>query len=133
MGTRSLTILPGFDGQETAVLYRQMDGYPSGHGRELAEFLAGSTVVNGLAGDSGKVFNGPDCLSASIVASFKDGPGGIYLMRADTRDVGEEYRYTLSIPDNHVSVKVESGYGEEWETIFDGTADAMLAWTEGQE
>ncbi len=39
MGTRSLTILCGRDA-EIAVLYRQYDGYPEGHGRELAEILS---------------------------------------------------------------------------------------------
>jgi len=40
MGTRSLTIF--FDGdrdEEIAVMYRQFDGSPEGHGALLAEFL----------------------------------------------------------------------------------------------
>ena len=29
-------------------MYRQFDGYPTGHGAELAEFLNGGRLVNGL-------------------------------------------------------------------------------------
>jgi len=37
MGTRSLTYV--YDNKEPLVcMYRQFDGYPSGHGKELAEF-----------------------------------------------------------------------------------------------
>lgn len=114
-------------------MYRQYDGYPSGHGKELAEFLSGHAVVNGYRDKGALVFNGPDCLSAAVVAHFKSGVGDIYLMRADTRDAGEEYRYSIGVDGPAITVKVEAGYGEEWDTIFDGTADAMLTWTEGQE
>ena len=38
MGTRSLTFV--YDEQEAIInMYRQYDGYPTGHGAELAEFL----------------------------------------------------------------------------------------------
>ena len=38
MGTRSLTFV--YEGEKPIVnMYRQFDGYPSGHGAELAEFL----------------------------------------------------------------------------------------------
>ena len=47
MGTRSLTTFLEEDGTEIAVLYRQMDGYPTGHGQDLKDFLLPFTVVNG--------------------------------------------------------------------------------------
>ena len=31
-------------------IYRQYDGYPSGHGHELAQFLGSKTLVNGFGG-----------------------------------------------------------------------------------
>jgi hypothetical protein len=38
MGTRSLTFV--YDGDEPMInMYRQFDGYPSGHGSELADFF----------------------------------------------------------------------------------------------
>ena len=40
MGTRSLTFVYNDNKKPIINLYRQYDGYPSGHGAELAEFLA---------------------------------------------------------------------------------------------
>ena len=68
MGTRSLTIFQ--EKEEIAVLYRQFDGYPEGHGRELAEFLSGYKFTKGKI-DNPKTANGMDCLAAQIVAHFK--------------------------------------------------------------
>lgn len=96
MGTRSLTVINDEDGKEIAVLYRQSDGYPSGHGQELADFLKGFTVGNGLHSDDPTLYaNGMGCLAAQIVAHFKDEPGGFYLYPAGSRDVGEGYVYTV--------------------------------------
>ena len=98
MGTRSLTIFKDDDGEEIAILYRQFDGYPDIHGKELSEFLKGSVIVNGLSKkDKGlKVFNGMDCLAASVVAHFKTGPGGFYLYPAGAHDCNQDYTYTVS-------------------------------------
>jgi len=53
-------------------MYRQFDGYLSGHGKELAEFLRGGVVVNGIsAQNSERVFNGADDLAAQLVTWFK--------------------------------------------------------------
>ena len=48
MGTRSLTFVYDENGAKILNMYRQMDGYPSGHGKELAEFLA--PIVMGYLG-----------------------------------------------------------------------------------
>jgi len=49
MSTRSITRV--FEGdEEIACLYRHHDGYPSGHGKDLAEFVASKRIVNGLGG-----------------------------------------------------------------------------------
>lgn len=83
MSTRSITIVK--DGErEIVVLYRHCDGYPTGHGQELADYLATKPPHNGF-----------DCLAASIVAHFKDGAYQFYLYPAGTRDVGEEWVYTV--------------------------------------
>ena len=97
MGTRCLTVFMDH-GQETAVLYRQHDGYLDGHGTELAAFLSGKTIVNGIpAGeDTSKMFNGMGCLIASVIAHFKKEVGEFYLYPAGTRDTGEDYTYIVS-------------------------------------
>ena len=70
MGTRSLTVIKDGDGGEIAVLYGQMDGYPAGHGAELAQFLEGKHLVNGFGLDdtADTAFNGMHCLAAAIAA-----------------------------------------------------------------
>lgn len=93
MGTRSLTRIFDEDGKELCCIYRQMDGYPDGHGQELADFLKGFNMVNGLGGEKGKVANGYGCLAAQAIAHLKDGPGSIYLYPAGIRDCGESYEY----------------------------------------
>lgn len=97
MSTRSLTVFKDEEGQEIAVMYRQLDGYPKGHGKDLTEMLSGIKMVNGLSIDNpGKVANGMGCLAAQIVAHFKEGPGGIYLLPAGSRDCGEDYTYLIT-------------------------------------
>jgi hypothetical protein len=58
MGTRSLTFVKEQNGRKASTyvcMYRQYDGYPSGHGLELAEFLKGKRLVNGYCiGDTNK-------------------------------------------------------------------------------
>ena len=64
-------------------LYRQYDGYPEGHGKDLAEIL-NSTDNNGM-----------ECLSASIVAKLKTGMYNVYLYSSDTDDAGQDYEYHI--------------------------------------
>ena len=128
MGTRSLTVFN--DGkEEIAVMYRQYDGYPEGHGLDLADFLMGKTLINGIGGnyDATNAFNGMGCLTASVIAYFKDDIGNIYVRRAGTRDCGEEYIYTVygSIGEQ---IKISVTKCWEDETVFDGYAYDFRAW-----
>ena len=130
MGTRSLTIIT--DGtKEIAVMYRQHDGYPDGHGAELARFLDGMRIVNGLGPDDcDKVANGAACLAAQIVGAFKTGPGNLYLYPAGTRDVWEDYTYSVIAiaPRNgapgSLAVRVES----DGKDLFSGDVASFQTW-----
>jgi len=99
MGTRSLTFVyeDTGDGQEPVMcMYRQYDGYPSGHGAELAEFLMPIELVNGYGDDAevNKVANGMSCLAAQIIVHFKKSVGGFYLHAPVLgRDYCQEYEY----------------------------------------
>ncbi len=104
MGTRSLTLV--FDdrfekgGHPFLNMYRQYDGYPKGHGDELAAFLQEFTVVQGLPVGEKQVkparsANGMSCLAGQLVAHFKTEPGNIYLEHPTARDMGEEYIYEV--------------------------------------
>ena len=60
MGTRSLTTFnEDHTDEEIVVLYRQMDGYPEGHGIDLFRFLNNMNMVNGMSpGEKRKTSNG---------------------------------------------------------------------------
>jgi len=79
MGTRSITIVRNQNKNNILTMYKQYDGYPSGLGIELKDFIESGTIVNGIGMNDKNVFNGISCFAAQLVAHFKDGPGGIYL------------------------------------------------------
>ena len=94
MGTRSLTFV--YDGDEPMInMYRQFDGYPSGHGSELATFLNSfDAIVNGISvGDTRRIANGMGCLAAQLIAHFKIDAGGFYIYPVTAKDCGQDYEY----------------------------------------
>jgi hypothetical protein len=96
MGTRSLTQVYEH-GEPVVCMYRQFDGYPTGHGAELAEFLNQfEAITNGIAvGETRKTANGMGCLAAQLIGHFKTEAGGFYLYPVNSQDVGEEYDYHI--------------------------------------
>lgn len=113
MGTRCLTYV--YEVNEPIVcLYRQFDGYPSGHGAELADFLNGIKGINGFSGkpEMGTVANGMGCLAAQLIAHFKKSVGGFYI-HAITDSVGVDYEYHVYA--NKVVVK------DPDEVVFSGS------------
>ena len=70
MGTRSLTHVVE-DNDTLLTIYRQYDGYLSGHGLDLAEYLHDISIVNGMNGDNKAKANGMGCLSAQLLAYLK--------------------------------------------------------------
>ena len=137
MGTRSLTYIEESYGenrekkQNILCMYRQYDGYLSGHGAELAEFLQDFNVVNGYNHDTPKrSANGMGCLAAQLIAHFKDGIGNIYIHHPDDKDCGEEFTYTIYEEDGKVRVRVYDVWAKK--IIFDGSPKYMLALAEAQ-
>lgn len=134
MGTRSLTVIrerwePSDDPTDLVAIYRQYDGYPEGHGRDLADFLNGLTVVNGIGRETGRIANGPGCFAAQLIQTLKEshGVGGIYI-QTNNRDCGAEYVYTIDVSyAGGIVVTVESGYGDEWDHDFTGTPEKFEA------
>ena len=103
MGTRCLTFVYK-DKQPILNLYRQFDGYPEGHGKELGEFLKGLEITNGISKETkGKrTANGMSCLAAQLVAHFKNSVGGFYIHSIESKDCGQEYEY--HVYDNSITV-----------------------------
>lgn len=122
MSTRSLTVVIHENEKPLLCMYRHCDGYPTGHGKELKDFLKGMRIVNGIVTRKGNTANGMGCLAAQIVAHFKDGIGGVYLYPTDTQEAGQDYTYTISTYmdeadlTRRVLLKIENSLG----TIYKG-------------
>lgn len=143
MGTRSLTVFTedlNNSSEEICVLYRQFDGYPTGHGADLKECLSKAQMGNGIPGgldlsDGSKFFNGMADLAVQTITRLKKmevekasnfaaakvfgkkmndlEPGQFYLHKAGTRDCGEDYTYTIYPKGEVVCLKVEGSYKGE--------------------
>jgi len=112
MGTRSLTFV--YDGDVPVInIYRQYDGYPSGHGHELAQFLDSKTLVNGFGKQNSFEANGMGCLAAQLIVQLKHGVGGIYIYPVSSTDCFQDYEY--HVYEDKVIVKDPTA------VIFDGT------------
>ena len=126
MGTRSLTFVYDEDGTPIINLYRQFDGYREGHGRDVAQFLEGLTVINGYSlDDNRRMANGMGCLAAQLVAKFKVGCGLIYLHSVDSTDCWQDYEFHIFEDKVHVI-----GYGD---TVFNGTWEKFIEWARAEE
>ncbi len=131
MGTRSLTRVNTADGKQLLNMYRQFDGYPSGHGQELFDMIKNTKILNGYSSHTAPDYaNGAGCLAAQIVANFKKDIGGFYLYPVDATDCGQDYEYILTIKEvdwdssdkfGDISIKVVS-YGR---TEFEGNVSGF--------
>ena len=121
MGTRSLTYVYVED-TPIMCMYRQFDGYPSGHGVELAEFLTQIEMGNGISGEP-ELFsfaNGMGCLAAQMIVNFKKSPGGFYIYPVELDQAcWQEYEY--HVYDGIVIVKNPT------EVIFEGSYDEFMS------
>ena len=117
------------ENQELCLVYRQYDGYPSGHPFETAEWLSGGRVVNGLGlSEDQLVFNGAGCLAAQMIAKFKDGPGGTYMHSLSSRGkCWEDYLYDIIVKeDRTIEYVCYENYGDEPTEIFRGTPQEFV-------
>jgi hypothetical protein len=129
MGTRCLTIVYNHD-KPILNLYRQYDGYPGGHGAELAEFLGQfEAITNGIdIKETRKTANGMGCLAAQLVAHFKTSVGGMYIHSVEDTECGQDYEYHVYEKDRELCVQVRNrgfnAFGltlsETNESIFNG-------------
>jgi len=121
MGTRSLTYVYVED-TPIMCMYRQFDGYPSGHGVELAEFLTQIEMGNGISGEP-ELFsfaNGMGCLAAQMIVNFKKSPGGFYIYPVELNQAcWQEYEY--HVYEKQVVVKNPT------EVIFEGSYEEFMS------
>jgi hypothetical protein len=123
-------------------IYCHYDGRPSKLGAELAEFIGGITVVNGIHGDEemGRTANRIGCLAAQLVAHLKTEVGNVELEPPMTRDGAwtEEYVYRITGGlNNRIVVAVTPGsismFGKpndlaSFRGLFRGNVAQFKAW-----
>jgi hypothetical protein len=129
MGTRALTFV--YEGDKPLVnLYRQYDGYPTGHGAELAQFLSEFHITNGISsGETRRTANGMGCLAAQVVAFFKESVGGFYIYSVDSVECGQDYEYHVYQKDKELRVRITNRgcnlfgltMSDTNESLFDGS------------
>ena len=114
--------------QEICLMYRQFDGYPSGHPSETAEWLASGQVVNGFGANETKlVFNGAGCLAAQLVAKYKTETGGTYLHPLKHRGkCWEDYLYDIIVKEDHSIEYVCCENGSRKKEIYRGTPSGFV-------
>lgn len=102
-------------------IYQQFDGYISGVGHELANFLKDKTVINGIGAgqeDMSKFANGMGCLAAQFIAAHKTEIGGLYISEPNDE---QEYNYEVRLINGKLRIKVDR---------FEGSPEDLLEYTE---
>ena len=129
MGTRSNTVIYDETVNQIVNMYRQHDGYLTGHGLELLKFLEPITMVNGYSLDTKGQANGAGCLAAQMIAHFKTGVGDFYIMpHVVNMDYDNDFTYTVTVRgDDSIHVMVHE-FGDH---LFDGTVAEYKKFIEG--
>ena len=142
MGTRSIvTFIEKFDKTEIPLVsvYQQYDGYLSGVGRELCDFLSKKKIINGIGFDqhTPEYANGCGCLAAQFIHDFKTEVGGLYIYpywsQAERKEAFIDYYYDVIVTDAYlgspeeknktITIRVSSFGGEPF---FEGTIKELL-------
>lgn len=92
--------------------YQHSDGYLESLGKDIAHFLDGMVVVNGITNTTKKTANGMGCLAAQLCSYLKHEVGGLYIIPECHRV--EDYSYIIGY--NFISVR-----DMEDELLFYGT------------
>lgn len=125
-------------------VYQQWDGYLSCVGLELAHFLDGTKIINGISGQSTGYANGMGCLAAQYIARIKTGIGGVYMTNPKDK---QEYNYivegdgtqplSVTVKREHFIKNKNKDGSEEYssvlKTVFTGNVKEFLAFCEAEE
>lgn len=134
MGTRSVTHVADQEGHVYVSMYRQYDGYPQGgHGEELAKFLDGAVIGNGIGfNETRNFFNGVGDLACRLVAYFKRDAhdAGSFYLEPPNLESRQEYTYIVWADDGYdregsVNIQVLGWSGNP---MFEGTIDEFVNW-----
>ena len=139
MSTRS-TIRFSNDGDSpVCCVYKHFDGYIEGLGHDLAKWLKGMTLINGISNkeqEGHDYANGIGCLAAKWIADNKEETGDIYMCSSGGQ---EDYNYDVILQrqkmsgmngtkaDDCIVIAVKDYKGD---LIFSGTPSELLEFEE---
>lgn len=101
MGTRSITNvyqMASLGGEIVCSFYRHFDGYPSGHGKDLSEWLKGKNLVNGIGSGFRKDidFNRSGSMAIYLMSHIcNELNTSVEVIPTGSSDYGEEYIYNI--------------------------------------
>jgi len=98
MGTPATTFIYDEEGTPLLAFWRQSDGHPEVHLKELKKFCAGYDIVTGLHDETTKTANGMGDFAAQCLTHFKlQYPiGGIYVLSPKTcREWLTDFEYEI--------------------------------------
>ncbi|MBR1386406.1 MAG: hypothetical protein IJ568_06215 [Bacilli bacterium] len=142
MGTRSTVKFIAKRGEKLTPLvniYQQFDGYIEGVGYDLANWLKGKKIINGISmGKNTDTYaNGFECLIAQFIRDFKKEVGGLYITDIDN---SQEYDYQVIFDEDKY---FDMGFNEELSSddlitikvnsFFEGTPSELLEYKESED
>jgi hypothetical protein len=129
MGTHALIKVYDENVDLLTTIYHHYDGYPSGVGRDLAEFLLGRIVVRGFDDIHKPVANGMDNLAAQIIYYLVQMSGsmvGNVYIEVPSDGNMEAYMYEVFFGGNDKEIKLACTIAGNLE--FLGPPAEMLEW-----
>jgi len=146
VGTRSTIKFIRKSGNDLTPLvniYQQYDGYVEGVGYDLAKWLKGKRIINGIGmGQNTNAYaNGFECLIAQFIRDFKKEVGGLYIT---TIDNSQEYDYQVIFDEDKMfgdkpfTFNTDGWDVDELITIkvnsfFEGTPSELLEYKESED
>ena len=127
MSTRSITHIHEMKGdvfgdeeQIVCSFYRHCDGYPTGHGQDLADWLTGKRLVNGISGGfvKGRDFNRSGSMAVHLMAHIES-ISGCEVVPTGAGDMWEEYTYDVYFRNGEFVIGVNGSEYLAWE--FNGS------------
>ena len=99
MGTRSLTFIHEMEDEYlkgdkvVCVFFRHFDGYPSGHGQDLADFLNGKKLVNGT-------------MAVKLANHIQD-ISGAEIIHGDNYNYGQDHDYHVYFRNGEFCIQID--------------------------
>jgi len=106
MGTQATVTVYDEDDRPICLIYILFDGYLSGVGKQLQEFLKVRRYVNGIPVGATNVYNGMTDLAAQLVWYLKKGESGnVYLVPLEEELGCTDYEYEIRFVDGNAHLR----------------------------